>query len=108
MVARGQHLALAAEPCINDHALYGLAALGQGLVDRAFELDAVAAAPAAVGGNHELRTGVFDAILDGIGGKAAEYYGMHGADARAGMHCNHRLGDQGHVDDDAIALFDAL
>ena len=36
VIARGQHLALAAESCINDHALYRLAALGQGFVDRAF------------------------------------------------------------------------
>ena len=43
-----------------------------------------------------------------LGGKAAEHHGMHRAQPRAGQHRHHRFGDHRHVDDDAVALADAL
>ena len=41
-------------------------------------------------------------------GKAAEHDRMDRAQTRAGQHRHQRLGDHGHVDDDAVALGDAL
>ena len=65
------------------------------------------AAIAAVGRDQEPRAGVLDAILEREGREAAEHHRMHGADARAGMHRDHDLGHQRHVDHDAVALVDA-
>ncbi len=97
----------AARASIDDDVLHGFAALGQRLVDRALEFDRMAAAPAAVGGDHELGAGIFDSILDRVGGKAAEHHRMHRADAGAGLHGDHCLGNQRHVNDHAIAAPDA-
>ncbi len=51
-------------PPIHDDALHGRTAAGQGLVGGGLELDDVTGAPAAVGGNHELRAGVLDPVLE--------------------------------------------
>ncbi len=102
-IAARAHLAGRAGASIDDDALHGFAALGQRLVDRGFQFDRVAAAPTAIGGNDELRAGIFDPILDGVRGKSAEHHRMHGADARAGLHGDDDLGDQRHVDDHSIA-----
>ena len=107
MVASGAHGAVAARAAVDDDALNAGAAVGQRLVDRALQFDGVAAAPAAVGGDHELGARILDAVLDGVGGEAAENHRVHGADAGAGLHGNHGLGNQGHVDDDAVAAADA-
>ncbi len=102
-IAAGAHWAVTARAGINDDVLHRRTAVGERLVDRALELDCVAAAPAAIGGDHERRTRVFDAIFDGVGGKAAENHRVHGADAGAGLHGDHGLRNQGHVNDDAVA-----
>src|ERR1700674_1641900 len=107
-IASRAHVAGGAGTPIDDHFLYRFAALGQRLVDCSFEFDGGAAAPPGVGRNHELRAGVFDSILDGVIGKTAEYPRVHGADARAGLHGHHRLWNQRHIDDHAIAASDAL
>ncbi len=39
--------------------------------------------------------------------EAAEHHRMHGADAGAGQHGEHRLGDHRHVDGHPVALDDA-
>ena len=72
-----------------------------------FSSTGVAAAPAAIGGDHQLGACVFDAVLDGVRGKAAENHRVHGADAGARVHGDHRLGNQRHVNDDAVAASDA-
>src|ERR1700676_72679 len=102
-VAAGAHWAVGARAGVNDDFLHGGTAVGERLVDRAFEFDRIAAAPAAVGGDYEPRARIFDAILDGVGGKAAEYHRGHGADARTGLHGNHGFRNPGHVNHDPIA-----
>ncbi len=54
-----------------------------------------------------LGPGVVDADGELVGGEAAEHHRVHGADARAGQHRDHGLGDHRHVDDDPVALGDA-
>ena len=39
--------------------------------------------------------------------KPAEHHGVHGADARAGEHRNHRLRHHRHVENDTVAFADA-
>ncbi len=107
MIAAGAHGAVAARAAVHDDALNAGAAVGQRLVHRALQFDGMAAAPAAVGGDHELGARILDAVLDGVGGKAAENHRMHGADAGTGLHGDHRLRNQRHVNDDAVAAADA-
>ena len=107
-IAACMHLARRAGASIDDNALHGFATLRQRLVDRSFKFDGVSSAPSGIGGNDELRAGIFDPILDGVRGKSTEYDRMHGADARAGLHRNNGLGDQWHVDNHAIATTDPL
>jgi hypothetical protein len=52
--------------------------------------------------------GIVDAGGQFLGGKAAEHHRVDGPDAGAGQHGDGRLGNHGHVDDDPVALFDAL
>ena len=79
------------------------AVLGQRLVGGGLELDQLAAAVAAIGGDDEARLGILDAIAQRQRGKSAEHHRMDGADARAGVHGDDGLGHQRHVDDDAFA-----
>src|SRR5262249_48599774 len=51
---------------------------------------------------------VLDAAREAVRREAAEHDGMNGADARAGEHCDRRLGDHRQIDRDAIALLDAF
>src|SRR6202034_1633682 len=84
------------------------AATAEGVVHPPLDPPDLPAAPAAVGRDHQLRLGVFDAVLQRPGGKAAEHHRVDGADAVAGVHGNHGLRHHRHVDDDAIATLDAL
>ena len=54
-----------------------------------------------------LRLGVVDAGGELLRREAAEHHRMHGADARAGQHGDDRLRHHRHVEDDAVAFFDA-
>ena len=72
------------------------------------QLDDVAAAPAAVGGDDELGPGVLDAVLQRGRREAAEHHRVNRADAVAGVHRDDDLGHQRHVDDDAVAVLHAL
>ena len=92
----------------HDHALHARAAAAEGLVGGALELDRLAAAPAAVGSDDELRLRVLDAIAQRGSREAAEHHRVDRADAVAGVHGDHDLGHQRHVDDDAIAAAHAL
>jgi hypothetical protein len=51
---------------------------------------------------------VVDAGSQLVRGEAAEHHRMDGAQARAGQHRHHGLGDHRHVDDDAVPALDAL
>src|SRR5438105_257730 len=70
--------------------------------------DPVARFEAARGGNDQLRLGVIDARRQLMRGEASEDHRVHGAEAGAGEHRHHRLGDHRHVDDDPVAATDAL
>ena len=78
------------------------------LVEQRLVGDDAAGLEAAGGRDHHFRPRVVDAGGEFPGGEAAEHDGMHGADAGAGEHGDRRLGDHRHVDDDAIALADAV
>ena len=58
-------------------------------------------------GDERLRPGVVDADRQLLRREAAEDDRVHGADARAGEHRDHRLGHHRHVEDDGVALADA-
>ncbi len=77
------------------------------LVEQRLVSDHAAGLDAAARREDQLRLGVVDAGRELVGGEAAEHHGMHGADARAGEHRNHRLGHHRHVEDDAVAFDDA-
>jgi hypothetical protein len=72
------------------------------VVDRAGGFDATAC------GDDRLRGAVVDTDSQFIGRKAAENDGMDRAKPGAGEHRLQRLGDHRHVDDDPVALLDAL
>ena len=108
VIAPLAHIAAAAEACKYDHAFDCLAAIRKRLVDRPLQIQPVARAPAAVRGDHHLGAGIFDAILDRMGRKTAEHDGMHRADARAGLHRDHRFRHQRHINDDPVALANAM
>ena len=74
-----------------------------GLVGRRLQLDRLAAAPAPVRGDDELRLGVVDARRERLGREAAEDHRVGRADAGAGQHRDRELGDHRHVDRDAVA-----
>ena len=84
------------------------AAHGQTLVHDGLERQFLAAAHLVVGGDHGHGAGVDDALLQRLGREAAEHHGVGGANARAGLHGHHTLDGHGHVDQDAVALLDAL
>jgi hypothetical protein len=54
------------------------------------------------------RAAVGDAVGDRMGAEAAEDHGMDGADAGAGEHGDGGFGNEGEVDEDAVALGDAV
>jgi hypothetical protein len=56
----------------------------------------------------QLRLGVVDTLGELVRCEAAEDDRMNRPDARAGEHRHHRLGDHRHVNEDAVALLDAL
>ena len=77
------------------------------LVEQRLIRDDARALDAAARRQNDFRLGVVDAGGELLGGKTAEHHRMHGADARAGQHREHRLRHHRHVDDDAVAFGDA-
>jgi hypothetical protein len=84
------------------------AAHGERLVDDGLQRQFLAAAHLEVGRDDRHRAGVDDAFVQRLGREAAEHHAVGGADARAGLHGHHALDRHRHVDDDAVALADAL
>ena len=68
------------------------------------ERDDLAAAHLLVGRDDDRGADVADALLQALGREAAEHHGVRHAQARAGLHGDHRLDRHGHVDDGAVTL----
>ena len=64
----------------------------------------LAAAVLAVGGDEDLRAGVFHTELQRLGGETTEDEGVNRANTRAGEGENNGFGDDGQVDDHAVTL----
>jgi hypothetical protein len=94
---------------LEDHAEVGLVA-GQvdGGVEKRFVMDDAVGFDPAGGRDDRLRRAVVDPDGQFVRGEAAEDDGMDRAKPGAGQHRLQRLGDHRHVDDDAVALGDAL
>ncbi|MDQ1076163.1 hypothetical protein QE388_002372 [Microbacterium sp. SORGH_AS 969] len=95
----------------HEHVLDGLldagpVAVGERLVDRGLEGRHLSLAPAAVGGDDELRAGVVDAGAEAVGREAAEHDRVHGSDAGDGEHRRDGLGNHRQVDRHAVAALD--
>ena len=107
-VAAGRKIAVVLRALQDDAALDLVA----GEIDRAVEQRLVGNCAAgfepAGSRDDQLRRRIVDAGGEFARRKAAEDDGMDGAEPRAGQHGERRLRDHRHVDDDAIALFDAL
>jgi hypothetical protein len=109
LVAAGHHVAGTAGALEDDDGLDRLAAAhGDAVVDRGLQRNVLAAAALLVGGDHGNRAGILDALLHALGGEAAEHHRVDRADAGAGLHGDHAFDRHRHVDQDAVALLDAL
>ncbi len=92
-----------------DHdALGNQGALGHRRVGSGLQRGGTAAAETRIGGDHEGRLGVDGAVAQGFSREAAEHHAVDGADAGAGEHGNGKFRDHRKVDDDPVALLDAL
>ncbi len=78
-------------------------ALLQRRIDIGLERHQLAAAHAAVGGDHQPAVAVLDAPRQRLGREAAEHHRMDRADPRAGEHGDRCLRDHRHVDGDPLA-----
>src|SRR3569623_253278 len=92
---------------IHDHVFDGCAAVTQRFVRSLFQLNALAAAVSAVGGDEQLGARILDAVLERFGRETAEHHRMNRADARAGLHGDDGFGNHRHVDHHAVAFDDA-
>ena len=81
---------------------------GQGFVDGRFERNVLAAAALLVGGDDGDGASIENALFQRLGGEAAEHHRMNGTDAGAGLHGGDAFDGHGQVDQDAVALLDAL
>ena len=93
---------------LDDDAGLDVRAIGQGGVGVGLDRDALAATQTGVAGDHEFGAGIEGAVTQGLGGEAAEHHAVDGADAGAGQHGDGQGGDHGQVDDNPVALLDAL
>jgi hypothetical protein len=114
-VAALRHVHLVARAAKDDHLLDGLGDVlagrvldEEGVVHVLLERDDPAPAVAAVRGHDQLRAAVLDAVGDGLGAEPAEDDGVDRPDAGAREHGDGGLGHHGQVEDDAVALLDAV
>ena len=78
------------------------------LVHAFFQGDDAAAAETAVGGDDQFGLAIENAVGHRLGAEAAEDDGMDRADAGAGEHGDGGFRDHGQINDDAVALLDAV
>ena len=107
MVAAGDQLAGLRLALQDEAGLRLVGRAGDRRVEQRLVGDGAAGLDAARAGDHEFRPRIVDAGGELRRGKAAEDDGMHGAEPGAGEHRENRLRHHRHVDDDAVALFDA-
>ena len=109
LVARRLHYDVRAGAFIDDDVFHFLAAAHRDrFVHRGLERDLLAAAELPVGGDDFGCSGIDDAFLQALRGKAAEDHRMGGADAGAGLHRGDHFDRHRHVDQNAVALLDAV
>ena len=106
-VAPGDHRRLRLR-ALQDEAGVGLVLRQRNrLVEQRLVGDDAAGLQAAACRKNHLRLGVVDARRQLARGESAEHHRMDGADARAGEHGDRRLRHHRHVEDHAVAFFDA-
>ena len=91
---------------VDDHVAHG-GAIGERFVDGVLELHFLAAPPAAIGGDDDLRIQILDAGLQRLRRESAEDDAVGDAEARAGQQRDRQLRDHRHVDDGAVAGLEA-
>ena len=96
--------ASARRPALHDDDVLDRRRVRERLVGHLLERHDLAAAIAAVGGDEQRGLRVVDAIAQRLGAEAAEDDAVDRADARAREHRDRELGNQRHVERDAIAL----
>ena len=94
-------------PVDDDTVHHRAAAHRQCLIHRRLQWHHLAAAHLRIGSNYRTCLGIGDALVQALGGKSGEHYRMDCADARAGLHRDHGFNAHRHVDDDALAFFNA-
>ena len=90
----------------HDHVAHA-GASGQRFVHRVLEPHLFAAPPGAVGRDHHLGFQVLDARLQGFRRESAEHHAVRDAQPRAGQQRHRQLRDHPHVNDGAVAGFEA-
>ena len=80
----------------------------EGVIDVLLEGDDLTTTVSPVGGHHHLGTAVCQTILDALGTESPEHDGVDRPDAGAGQHGDCSLGNEGHVDEDAVPFLDAV
>ena len=91
----------------HEHGRDAHAALGERFVGGGLELDHLTATPATVGGDHAARAGVLDPVFQRDRRETAEHHRVDRADARAGLHRDHRFGHQRQIDHHTVTATDA-
>ena len=105
-VASGFHLDGASRaPIHNDIAHSGT--LRHRFIHSRLEFHFLAAPPAAIGGDHHLRFQVLNSGFERFRRETAEHHAVDDAQPRAGQKGDRQLGNHGHVDDGAVAGFQA-
>ena len=93
---------------LGDDYAFDLGAASEGVIDILFDGNDLPSAVAGVGGDDNFRATVGKAVLDAFAAEAAENHGVDGADAGATEHGNDGFGNERHVDQNAVAFFDAV
>ena len=82
-----------------------VAGQANGLIQQGLVRHRFAAPRAGIGTHHHRGRGIFNARGQRTGGKAAKHDRMNGANAGTSQHGKGRLGNHGHVNQDAVILF---
>jgi hypothetical protein len=80
----------------------------KGVVDILLERDALTTAVASVCCHHNFRAAVRKAVLDALAAKPAEDDRVNRSNSGAGQHRDDGLRNQRHVDQNAVAFFNAI